>query len=186
MAFIMDPKIAEMVGQSPNAELIRGTMEAHIGEHLACQYRQRIEEELGVKLPPPEEPLPPELENTLSGLVADAANRVLYRSQEEAAQKKAQEVAADPLYQLEVRKQELAEKKFEHQKLVDLMGIKTDMMSEEQKATLDTLKLGVQLAIAEDEHDVRSAESVIRAATEMERAMMQRDAARATAAKRSQ
>lgn len=177
LAFVMDPKIAEMVGQSPNAELIRGTIEAHVGEHLAFQYRRRIEEELGVQLPPPEEPLPPEIENQLSGLVADAANRVLYRSQEEAAQKKAEEIADDPLYQLELRKQQLAEAKFEHDKLTDWVKLKLDLLGQTAEEVLKSLELAAQIATSEAQVDSSNQQSVIKAGVEMAKAVHQAQAA---------
>jgi hypothetical protein len=55
MSFIKDPIVGEMIGQSPNATKIYSAMEAHIAEHIAFAYRQKLEEELGAPLPPPEE-----------------------------------------------------------------------------------------------------------------------------------
>jgi hypothetical protein len=51
MAAIQDPKIAQMVGQSPQAQSIGAAMQAHIAEHLAFAYRKQIEDMAGVPLP---------------------------------------------------------------------------------------------------------------------------------------
>jgi hypothetical protein len=167
MSFIMDPKIAEMVGQSPNAEMIRSTIESHIGEHLAFDYRQRIEAELGTPLPPIDEPLDPEIENQLSYLVADASNRVLYKAQNEAAQKKAEELAVDPLFQLEVSKQKLAEKEFEHKKLLELMNLKLELNKIESNESIEGMKLAVDLAISDAEIAGSLEETVIKAGADI-------------------
>ena len=41
-------------------------MEAHIAEHVAFLYRMKIEEQLGVPLPPVDEPLPVDVENEIA------------------------------------------------------------------------------------------------------------------------
>ena len=47
MAAMQDPKMREMVGQSPFAQAIGQAMAAHITEHVAFQYRREIEKMLG-------------------------------------------------------------------------------------------------------------------------------------------
>jgi hypothetical protein len=106
MAFAQDPNILEKVGQSPAASKIQGAMSAHIAEHLAFAYRAQIEQRLGIQLPPPGEPLPPEVEGQLSKLVAEAAQMVLAENQGAAAQKKAEETVKDPIFQLQKEKNE--------------------------------------------------------------------------------
>ena len=66
MAFMQDPQVQQMVGQSTKAGLITAAMEAHIAEHIAFQYRIEIEKQLGVPLPPVEEPLPRDVENEVA------------------------------------------------------------------------------------------------------------------------
>jgi len=91
MAFAEDPKIRELVGQSPNAAKVQAAAEAHIAEHIAFEYRKRIEEELGAPLPPPEEALPEDVEVELSRLVAKASEQLLQKNMTEAQQKKQQQ-----------------------------------------------------------------------------------------------
>lgn len=115
MAAMQDPKILALVGQSPMAGQLQATAMAHIAEHIGFQYRREIEKQLGVMLPPPDEPLPPDIEVALSKLVADASDRLLKKDVAEAQAKQAQEQAKDPLVQaqqadLQIKAAELARK----------------------------------------------------------------------------
>ena len=103
-AFMQDPIIAQTIGQNPQAAQIMGALQAHIAEHLAFDYRTRIEEQLGATLPAPDEEMPEEMEVQLSRLVADAGRQLTQTSQQEAAQQQAQQQAQDPLFQLEQAK----------------------------------------------------------------------------------
>lgn len=51
-------------------------MQAHVAEHMANKYRKAIEQALGRQLPPLGEEMPPEIENEVARLVAEAT-RVL-------------------------------------------------------------------------------------------------------------
>jgi hypothetical protein len=51
MAALQDPKMRELVGQSPFAQAIGQAMAAHVTEHVAFQYRRNIEKMLGVEMP---------------------------------------------------------------------------------------------------------------------------------------
>ena len=53
--------------------MIEAAMAAHIQEHVAFAYRAGIEKELGVELPPPNEPLPEDIELRISRLAAPAS-----------------------------------------------------------------------------------------------------------------
>ena len=113
LAFINDPKIRELIGQSPNANKIFAAMEAHIAEHIAFAYRNKIEEELGVPLPPPGEPLPEDVEVELSRLVAKSADQLLQKNTAEAKQEQIAQQQQDPLIQMQ--QQELQIKQMEAQ-----------------------------------------------------------------------
>jgi len=111
----MDPSIMELIGQSPNAPKIQGQMEAHIAEHLAHQYRQEIQQTLGVELPPLGEELPPEIENRIAKLVAAAGVRLRKQHEAQAKQKEYEQVLEDPAYQLRKMEVEIKAKALEHQ-----------------------------------------------------------------------
>ncbi len=125
MAAMQDPIVMELVGQNPKAPQIQAAMMAHVAEHVGFAYRQKIEQQLGMPLPPEDEKLPPEIETQLSGMMAQAAQQVLQQSQAMAAQKQAQQQQQDPLIQmqqqeLQIKMQELALKKQEVEGKLDL------------------------------------------------------------------
>jgi hypothetical protein len=101
MSAIQDPNIQQLIGQNPMANQIGAAIQAHIAQHVGFAYRRRIEEQLGIPLPSPEEEMPEELELQVSRLVAESAKRVLANSQAEAAQQQAQQQAQDPIVQMQ-------------------------------------------------------------------------------------
>lgn len=100
-SFLQDPNIAQTIGQNPMANQMIAAMQAHIAEHLGYHYRQEIEKQMGVTLPSPEEQLPPEVEVQLSQLIAQAGKQLLEENKGEAAQQQAQQLAQDPLVQMQ-------------------------------------------------------------------------------------
>lgn len=58
-------EVHKILGEMPN-------MQAHIAEHLALKMRVDVQRALGIQLPPPGTPLPPEMENQIAVLVAQA------------------------------------------------------------------------------------------------------------------
>jgi len=138
---MMDPKIAEMVGQSASAARIQGQMEAHIAEHLAMQYRSEIEEIMGVELPPLGESLPPEVEVRISRLVAEAGVRLREKHAEEMKQKKAEEIANDPVFQLREREVALKERDSEWKQSLESGRLTVDIAKAAAKEMMDMLRL---------------------------------------------
>jgi len=109
MAAMQDPKIQQMVGQSPFASAIQSAMAAHITEHVAMQYRKEIEKRLGVEMPPEDAPLPEDVEVELSRLVAMAAQKLMQQNQADAQQAEAQKQAQDPLTQMQQKELQIKE-----------------------------------------------------------------------------
>lgn len=101
MSAAEDPKIVQILTNNPAANSIMAAANAHILEHLAFQYRQDIEEMLGVQLPPPGEPLPEDVEYNIAQLSAAAAEKLLERNKAEAAAREALENLQDPIVQNE-------------------------------------------------------------------------------------
>ena len=108
-AMMQDPMLMQQIGQNPQAQKMMAEIQAHISEHLAYAYRTKIETQLGVPMPKPDEDMPEELEVQLSRMVAQAAQQVLQQSKGQAAQAQAQQAAQDPLVQ--IQQAELAIKK---------------------------------------------------------------------------
>lgn len=106
-AMLQDPILMQLIGQNPRAPQIQAAMAAHIAEHVGFGYRQRIEQQLGMPLPPQDEKLPPQIEMALSGMLAQAAQQVLQQNQQQAAQQQAQQQAQDPVLQLQQQELQL-------------------------------------------------------------------------------
>ena len=162
MAAMQDPKLQEIVGQSPFAAAIQAAMAAHITEHVAFQYRKEIEKNLGVAMPDEEKPLPEDVELEISRLASEAAQKLLRKDQAEVAQKQAMQQQQDPLTQIQQRELALKEAEFEHKKQLDVAKLQADMQAKEANIDLqeDRLKseerregarLGVKVATEADQ-----------------------------------
>jgi hypothetical protein len=100
-SMMQDPLLMAQIGQNPQAQKMQAEIQAHMSEHLAFAYRKKVEEQLGVPLPPPDEQMPEEAEVMLSQLVAQGAKQLLAQSKSQAAQQQAQQQAQDPLIQMQ-------------------------------------------------------------------------------------
>jgi hypothetical protein len=161
MALMQDPKIAAMIGQSPQAQQMQGAIQAHIMEHMAFQYRREIEKQLGAALPPlpqgdnDEYDLPPEFEAQLSQLAAVAAARVLQKDQAEAQAQQAQQQQQDPLVQMQ--QMDLQIKQLMAQTKAQQVQIDGQIrMAEQQRKTQKDM---VDAAAKLDELELRKAEA---------------------------
>ena len=99
--FMQDPLIMKTIGQNPQANVIMAALQAHIAEHLGFHYRQLIEQQMGVPLPPPEEKLPEDVEVQLSRLIAQAGAQLLQQNTAQAQQAQNQQMAQDPMVQMQ-------------------------------------------------------------------------------------
>jgi hypothetical protein len=152
MLLLQDPSIQQFIGQNPQAAKIMGGITAHIAEHVGFQMRQKIEQQLGMPLPPEGEKLPPQIEIALSGMMAQAAQQVLQQEKAKQAQQQAQQQAQDPLIQmqqqeLQLKAQELEMKK--HKIALDAAATADKQDLEEQKVMgqlqLESLRVGAQI-----------------------------------------
>jgi len=143
-SLVQDPKILELISQSPTAEATQAAMAAHISEHVAFQYRSEIEKELGVPLPPPDQPLPDDVEFRLSQLVAPAAAQLLGKDQKEAEMKKQQEEAEDPILQMQRQELEIKQQEAQAKAQAEMAKINLDMQKAASKDELDRARLDLQ------------------------------------------
>jgi len=132
MMAMQDPIVMELIGQNPKAPQIQAAMMAHVAEHVGFAYRQKIEQQMGMPLPPEDDKLPPEMEVQLSGMMAQAASQVLQQSQAQKAQQQAQQQQQDPLIQmqqqeLQIKQQELALRQQEVQGKLELENKRLDV-----------------------------------------------------------
>ncbi len=187
---MLDPKIMQMVGQSPNAQKLMGAMEAHIAEHLAHQYRAEIEEELGTQLPPLGEELPPEVEARLSRLVAQAAVQLREAHKAEVERQAIEEEANDPVFQLRERevavKEQLAQQNMVKsnqdfivkiaqavsKEIIDQRRIESEEMRAGMKIGADLTTFGATLTSEERREGMKMGKEI---ATDLRDSMMSRE-----------
>jgi hypothetical protein len=144
MATLQNPEIVSLLEQSPQAPAIMAAMAAHIQEHVAMGYRQKIEEELGVHLPPPDQPLPEDIELRLSRLVAPAAAQLTGKAQQKAQAEENARQQEDPVIQAQQQKLENEKAEIERKTRADQARMMGDMLKAAQKAELDWARLGLQ------------------------------------------
>jgi hypothetical protein len=156
-AFMQDPNVAQIMGQDQNAQAIMQAGQAHLAQHLGFAYRKRIEAQLGVPLPPPDQKMSPEMEAHVSGLLAQAALQVQQQSQIEAQAAQAQQAAQDPIVQrqmmeMQLKQQELQAKvqiemaKIQTQKEIAELDNQTKIQLQQQKDGAEGVKLGFNAA----------------------------------------
>jgi len=147
---MQDPELMKLLGQNPRAQEMMGALQAHIAEHAAFQYRQQIERQMGMPLPPLNQELPVELEREIAMRSAQASQPVLQANQAKAQQEKNQQMQQDPLIQMQqqelqikVRDMELKEKKL----VADTAEAADKMALERQKLEAELEKAGMEYGV---------------------------------------
>jgi len=182
-ALQQDPLMMQQIGQNPQAQKMMAEIQAHIAEHLAFSYRTKIEEQLGVPMPAPDEDMPEELEVQLSRMVAQASQQLLAMNKSKAQQAQAQQAAQDPLVQiqqaeLEIKKQDAATKA----KKVD-----GDLQLKQQELQLKERQMtGESPEITMARHQQEMQQQAQRHAMEMQQAQQAQQAQAAQAAQAGQ
>ena len=179
---MQDPKIMQLMGQNPNAQSMQAAMQAHIAEHLAFEYRKQVEMQAGVPLPPPNAEMDEGTEVAISRLAAAAAQQLLQKNQAEAQQQQNQQMAQDPIVQmqqqeLQIKQQELELKK---QKMMIEAAEKNDRIELEQmriesQEEIAGLQIGAKLATSKGDLEAKQEEAGLRMGIEMAREAFQRE-----------
>jgi hypothetical protein len=139
-SMMQDPVVMGQIGQNPMAQQIQAAIMAHVSEHVAFQYRQKIQEQLGATLPAPDAKMDENTEVQVSKLVAQAAAQLLQMDKAKQAQQQAAQQAQDPIIQMQM--QELQIKK--------------------QEADIKALKVKGDLQIKSEELSLKARESAAR------------------------
>ena len=156
MAMAQDPKIQQMLGQSPQmAQQLMAAGSAHVAEHLGMEMRRQIEQAMGQTLPPYNEDadeveMSPEMEVQVSQMAAQAAQQILQQHQQEAQQQKNKQMQEDPLIQLQ--QQELQIKAQEQQRKAakdqaDVMLKQAQLQIERERINAQQETEGVKIAM---------------------------------------
>jgi hypothetical protein len=169
-SFLQDPMILGAMQKNPRGKAILATLHAHIAEHVAYNYRSKVEEQVGAEMPAPNLEFPETLAANIAGVVGKAARDLSAKNAQEQAQKQAMAKAKDPVVQIQkadlqirqqeaqrkaakdaadaqVKQQELAikEKQVQSDALLDIA--KLEMEKEKNSANLEKegIKVGAQI-----------------------------------------
>ena len=143
-AAMQDPKMQQIIGQSPFASAIQNAISAHITEHVAFQYRKEIEMQMGVPMPDEDKPLPEDVEEQLSKVTADAAAKVLQKSNAEIAQQEAMQKSQDPLTIMQQKEMALKEAEFAHKKEMYLAKLEVETKAKQKDQEIEVAKVATK------------------------------------------
>ena len=144
MAAIQDPKIQQLVGQSPQAQAMMAAMAAHVQEHVAFEYRRQIELQAGVPLPPPNSDMPEDVELQVSRLAAAAAGQLLQKDQAEMQMKQNQQMQQDPIVQMQMQELQIKQGELELKK----QKLQVDAAEKNDRIELEQSRIAAQKEIA--------------------------------------
>jgi hypothetical protein len=183
MAAMQDPKMAQMIGQSPMAQQIGAAMAAHIQEHLAFEYRRQIEQMAGVPYPEPDAEMNEETELQISRLAAAAAQKLLQKDQAEAQQQQAQQMAQDPIVQMQQAELQIKAKETEikEKKLITDAAAKADQLAIERERIaaqerIAGMQTGAKIATDKANLSAKQQEAGMRMGIDIAREMSQKAA----------
>lgn len=150
MAAMQDPQIAQIMGQNPQAQVLMQAASAHITEHVAMAYRQKIEQQLGVTLPEPDAELPRQVEYQMSGLIAQAAGQLLGKNQAEAQAQQNAQTQQDPIVQMQQQELQIKNKEVEikeKQMMIDAAAQADRLALDREKMKADMEREGLKLGL---------------------------------------
>ena len=167
-SMMQDPVIMGQLGQNPMAQQMQGAIMAHVAEHLAFQYRQKVQEQLGATLPEPDAQLDPQIEVQVSKLVAQAAVQLLAMDKAKAAQQQAMAQAQDPIIQmqqaeLQIKKQDADTKELKVKGDLQIKAEELSLKARENAAkvgedpNMAAMRLQQEIAQAQELHGLEMA-----------------------------
>jgi len=111
MMAMQDPKIAQIIGQNPQAQAIQAAMMAHINEHVAFEYRMEMEKRMGFTLPSEEEnkTIDPQIADQVAQMAAQAAQQLFKQNSDEVKQQQYQQQMQDPVVQMQMQELKIKE-----------------------------------------------------------------------------
>ena len=156
MSMTQDPKIMAVVGQNPKAQEMMAAGMAHIAEHAAYAYRMQIEQQMGMPLPPEDSDengpkIPVEMQNMLSGAMAQAAQQLLQQHKAEQAQQQAQQAQQDPIVQMQQQELQIRQQEVE----IKAQEVQIKAQIAMQQAQLAEKKLAVDSSARADEIEIK-------------------------------
>lgn len=168
--FMQDPLVMKTIGQNPQANMIMAALQSHIADHLGFHYRTMIEKQMGVPLPPPNEPLPDDVEVQLSRLVAQASAQVLQANTAEAQQAQNQQMAQDPLVQ--IQQQEMQIKGAEQQRKQQKDQTDAQLKAAQQQIERERIQTQKQIDMTRIQVDAAKSQQTLDANSKLEQQRM--------------
>lgn len=168
MAAMEDPEIQKLAAKAPKAKVMQAAMASHIAEHVAFAYRAKIEKELGVALPGPDEKLPEDIELRISRLVAPAADQITGKAQMMAQAEQNAKQVEDPIVQMQQREITLKEQEAMAKAQTEMAKIQADLEKSQNKSMVDLQKM-------EQQERIESARLASKMATQQSRDESQKE-----------
>lgn len=144
MAATENPEMQKLIAKAPNAKAMQAAMSAHIAEHVAFAYRAKIEQQLGVELPGPDEKLPEDIELRISRLVAPAAEQITGKAQMMAQAEQNAKQQQDPIVQMQQKELAIKEQQAMAKAQADMAKIQVDLEKSRNKSMVDMQKIEQQ------------------------------------------
>jgi hypothetical protein len=167
-AFMQDPSIMAFIGQNPAAQQIMAALSAHMAEHVAFQYRQQMEAQLGVPLNAPNEEMPEEFEVKLAGLLAQAGQQLTQENQAKAAQAAAQQKLQDPIIQMQQAELQLKQQEQQRKAAKDQADaaeaaarLQLDAQKAQTTAAIESSRIAAQNEQAQAKNDLDEAKAIL-------------------------
>jgi hypothetical protein len=167
-AFMQDPSIMGFIGQNPAAQQIMAALSAHMAEHVAFQYRQQMEAQLGVPLNAPNEEMPEEFEVKLAGLLAQAGQQLTQENQAKAAQAAAQQKLQDPIIQMQQAELQLKQQEQQRKAAKDQADaaeaaarLQLDAQKAQTTAAIESSRIAAQNKQAQAKNDLDEAKAIL-------------------------
>jgi hypothetical protein len=167
-AFMQDPSIMAFIGQNPAAQQIMAALSAHMAEHVAFQYRQQMEAQLGVPLNAPNEEMPEEFEVKLAGLLAQAGQQLTQENQAKAAQAAAQQKLQDPIIQMQQAELQLKQQEQQRKAAKDQADaaeaaarLQLDAQKAQTTAAIESSRIAAQNKQAQAKNDLDEAKAIL-------------------------
>jgi hypothetical protein len=169
MAALQNPDIMGLVSKAPNAKALQAAASEHIAEHIAFAYRRKIEQELGVELPGPDEKLPEDIELRISRLAVPAAEQLTGKAMQRQQAEKNAQMMQDPVVQMQMQELEMQKQKLiaDHQEKMAKLDLEAKkaygnaVMQKEELESRERMKsaeLATKLAEAEEKSRNNEAE----------------------------
>ena len=144
MAATENPEMQQLIAKAPNAKAMQAAMSAHIAEHVAFAYRAKIEQQLGVALPGPDEKLPEDIELRISRLVAPAAEQITGKAKMMAQAEQNAKQQQDPIVQMQQKELAIKEQQAMAKAQTEMAKIQVDLEKSRNKSMVDLQKMEQQ------------------------------------------